>query len=71
MTEPYTDEQAVAALQRIAKRWPQHLMLFSASGALIVVDTRDPDYQSTSSITETGTVACIFGIPNDGGDPDS
>jgi hypothetical protein len=64
MAEPYTEAQAVAALKRLAKRWPQHLTLFSCSGSLAVVDNRDPDYNERGAVTEAATVATIFGIPN-------
>jgi LmbE family N-acetylglucosaminyl deacetylase len=69
-TAPYTDEQAVAALKRIAKRWPKHLTLFSWSGSLTVIDNRHPDYDATGAVHEDAIVANIEGIPNGGGDPD-
>jgi hypothetical protein len=73
MTTPYTPEQAVRALQRIAKRWPEGIGLFSWSGTLCVVrldDAEDgggwPHGHFSDNVIET-----ITGIPNDGGDPDS
>lgn len=57
------ERRAIASLKRLAKRWPQSLMLFSQSGTLCVMpadwDRTDPD---ESVITQ------IEGIPNDGGD---
>ena len=72
--EPTNEERrAIATLKRLAKRWPDSLWLFSASGTLNVMrlrqdgekarggdnapDAFDPDY-------------CLapLDIPNDGGD---
>lgn len=72
--EPTDDERrAIATLQRLARRWPKSLWLFSASGQLNVMrlrqdgqralggdnapDAADPDY-----------VLATIDIPNDGGD---
>ena len=63
-----TDEErrAIASLERLAKRWPQSLMLFSWSGTLCVVRSEallhgdDPN---------AAVVTTITGIPNGGGDP--
>jgi hypothetical protein len=71
MTKPddLTSEErnAIAALERLAKRWPPSLKLFSWSGLLCVVpngvslsDSDDPDGL---------VITTIAGIPNDGGDP--
>ena len=55
---------AIKALQRVARKWPQSLKLFSAAGSLIVIHTED---QMPFSLERTWG---ILGIPNDGGDPD-
>lgn len=64
---------AVAALERLAKRWPQSLRLFSWSGSLCVM--KEPDASTVDEALEVErnyndyVVAHISGIPNDGGDP--
>jgi hypothetical protein len=59
-----TDEEAAAirSLKRLAKRWPQTLKLFSWSGSLCVMDN---DMEPTNA----AILDDIYGIPNDGGDP--
>lgn len=68
------EERAIKALERLAKRWPETLWLYSASGTLTVMRMGpngnhavvggregagiDPDY----------VVTTIEGISNDGGD---
>lgn len=59
------ERKAIAALERLARRWPQSLKLFSWSGSLCVIRSDaslldDPD---------AAVIAHIEGIPNDGGDP--
>lgn len=67
------ERRAIATLQRLARRWPKTLWLFSASGSLNVMrlrqdgerasggenakDAYDPDY-----------CLATINIPNDGGD---
>ena len=58
------EERAIRSLERLAKKWPKSLMLFGASGSLLV-----------RLIPENGegggnrfTVAEISGIRCDGGD---
>lgn len=58
------EKQAITALQRLAKKWPQTLVLFSMSGSLVIMD-RD-DFCANSAYAEE--LARIKGIPNDGGD---
>jgi hypothetical protein len=73
VTKPYTEAQAVAALKRVAKRWPKTLWLFSASGTLTVMRT-GPDGGHVMLPPELGgvdqnyIVTIISGISNDGGD---
>lgn len=64
----YTEAQAIAALERVAKKWPQSLQLFSASGSLLVVHNGWA-VGADAQMTEEDVVARITGIPNDGGDP--
>jgi len=60
----YRERLAVAALQRLARRWPPSLKLFSWSGSLVIFDSDDD-----LSDANRGVLATIVGIPNDGGDP--
>ena len=56
------EQKAIASLERLAKKWPKTLKLFSHSGSL-VVEKLDPN------ICLPIRVASIVGIKNDGGDP--
>jgi hypothetical protein len=73
VTELTREERlAVAALRRLAKRWPQTLWLFSASGSLHVM-RRGPDghavhYERGGGVDRDYIVETITGISNDGGD---
>jgi len=59
------ERSAVKSLERLAKRWPSSLALFSWSGSLQVVFTDfDPENMKEYLITS------IHGIPNEGGDPE-
>jgi hypothetical protein len=59
---------AIAELKRLAKRWPQSLMLFSASGTLSVMPNNGEDgFKGTGRDSEQ-VITTIHGIPNDGGD---
>lgn len=70
--EPLTveEEKAIAALKRIAKKWPESLWLFSASGTLCVMkkypgnSRYPPGWSDLSTEAEVATIA----IENDGGD---
>lgn len=55
------EQKAIASLERLAKKWPKTLQLFSWSGSLTIL--KKDNNMKWASIT---TVA---GIPNDGGDP--
>lgn len=58
-----SEQRVINALEKLAKNWPSHLMLFSWSGSL-----------SLCRMNENGSktiIADIDGIINDGGDPDS
>lgn len=50
------EQKIVRSMERLAKKWPDSLSLFSWSGVLIVVK-------------EGHDIAQITGIENDGGDP--
>jgi hypothetical protein len=58
-----TTEEAIAirSLQRLAKKWPQSLRLFSHSGTLLATKANSHGIQAT--------VTYVEGIPSDGGDP--
>lgn len=67
-----TDEErrAIASLQRLAKRWPKSLTLFSWSGSLVVYHTADKDQFVLGGVEANDLILeAIDGIPNDGGDP--
>jgi hypothetical protein len=73
-TDDLTDEEAraIASLQRLAKRWPRSLTLFSWSGSLVVFHSAD--MATLTSSNDGGEKADLIlddipGIPNDGGDP--
>ena len=55
------EQKAIKALQRLAKKWPQSIMLFSWAGSLVVTK----DFKNKMAI-----VAHITGVPTDGGDPE-
>tara|TARA_R110002153_G_scaffold31666_1_gene96259 strand:+ start:932 stop:1171 length:240 start_codon:yes stop_codon:yes gene_type:complete len=55
------EQKAIASLQRLAKKWPKSLQLFSWSGSLTLIKDND---------VEKCVVGSVTGIPNDGGDPD-
>ncbi len=60
------EEKAIRSLDRVAKKWPRSLKLFSQSGTLLVIKIH-PDHPED----EQGRVVCgISGIENDGGDND-
>jgi hypothetical protein len=67
---PMTEDQAIKALKRLAKRWPKSLWLFSASGSLCVMRTTkhgDPAATPRGGVDPDYIVDTI-NIPNDGGD---
>ncbi len=55
------EAKAIQSLQRLAKRWPQSIRLFSCSGTLVVTKVNSDDVQTL--------IAIVDNIPNDGGDP--
>lgn len=64
MTRGLTPDEvrAVAALRRLARRWPATLKLFAWSGTLVVMD-------AAMEPGEAASLDTIAGIPCDGGDP--
>lgn len=57
---------AIKTLQRLGKRWPKSLWLYSASGSLHVMRK---DTEGNRTTEDQGfIVATIEGIENDGGD---
>lgn len=59
------EEQTIDELRRLAKKWPDGLWLFSASGTLHVMKgTITAEFGSYSQENSV----CTIDIPNDGGD---
>lgn len=61
------ERRAISALKRIAKRWPQSLWLFSASGTLNVMKKSEGGSVGSEAPDPARSVATIE-IENDGGD---
>lgn len=65
------ETKAIKSLQRLAKKWPKSLWLYSASGTLNVMKTNK---KGEHAVVENGSidpyylVGHIQGISNDGGD---
>jgi hypothetical protein len=76
MSDDLTPEEkhAIAALKRLAKRWPKSLWLYSASGTLNVMRCEPDGVQHfrpcgrSEGVDPDYIVATVDGIPNDGGD---
>jgi hypothetical protein len=63
------EARAIAALRRLARRWPPTLELISMGGGLHVIHTSDPRYSMPHGVDrQEAVLADIDGIPNDGGD---
>lgn len=56
------EQKAIRALDRLAKKWPKTLTLFSWSGSLAIFKDTDDGVRCN--------VGNTVGVPNDGGDPD-
>jgi len=63
ITVTKAEQQAIKALQKLAKTWPQSLELFSWSGSLTVLKEGQDGRKCLLPDN-------FHGIPNDGGDPD-
>jgi hypothetical protein len=61
------ERRAIEDLQRLARRWPKTLMLFSASGTLCVMPNVGAGSRGGDGHDESTVIATID-IPNDGGD---
>lgn len=76
MTPTREEQKAIDSLNRIGKKWPKTLWLFSASGTLCVMRKGENGEQVTTDIGKHGgggmdqdyVLATIPGIQNDGGD---
>lgn len=69
MSDTYTHEEAVAALQKVAKRWPKSLWLFSASGILCVMEKDFTGQRLMDGlIVDASAKVATIDIENDGGD---
>ncbi|WP_107328101.1 hypothetical protein [Agrobacterium pusense] len=72
--EPTEEERrAIATLKRLAKRWPDSLWLFSASGSLCVMRNRQDGQRALSGDSgqdgaDSDYCLATIDIPNDGGD---
>lgn len=68
--KPYTEDQAIAALKRVAKRWPKSLWLYSAAGGLHVMGTDQNGEKVTTSDGgfDSDYLFDTIDILNDGGD---
>jgi fructoselysine-6-P-deglycase FrlB-like protein len=66
------ERKAIAALQRLAKRWPKSLMLASMGGSLYVISTFDHAFDDEVGghvgVDPDKVLTYIDGIPNTGGD---
>lgn len=62
LTLTIDEQQAIKSLQRIAKKWPKTLELFSWSGSLTIFKVGNDGRRCS--------IDSVDGIPNDGGDPD-
>lgn len=60
------EEKAIKSLDRVAKKWPKSLKLFSQSGTLLVIK-HHPEHPEDD---HGRIVDVIPGIDNDGGDND-
>lgn len=63
--KPFTQEEAISALQTLAKRWPKDLWLFSWSGSLCVMKGK----KSGNKEELENSIVTTIDIPSDGGDP--
>lgn len=64
------EEKAIAALKRLAKKWPKSLWLFSASGSLCVMRKDENGEKVHREGGEMDPDYCLdtIDIVNDGGD---
>ena len=67
------EKKAIATLRRLSRRWPKSLWLFSASGILCVMRTRQDGQKAMGGFNANDGIDpdyCLatIDIPNDGGD---
>ena len=64
------EASAIDTLQRLGKRWPKSLWLFSASGSLYVMRKEVGGRRHAPTVNRDSDfiAATIMGIENDGGD---
>jgi hypothetical protein len=64
------EKKAISALKRIAKKWPDSLWLFSASGNLCVMrnDADGQNVMTPGGGVDQKYIVDKIEIPNDGGD---
>ena len=64
------EASAIDTLQRLGKRWPKSLWLFSASGSLYVMRKEADGGRHAPKVNRDSDfiAATIMGIENDGGD---
>lgn len=63
------ERKAIAALKRVARRWPRSLTVASMAGTLVIVHTGDPRFDHEDNVIRNeATLDYIDGIPNTGGD---
>ena len=64
------ERNAISSLERLAKRWPETLWLFSASGSLLVMrnDECGGHAHTTDGTVDQNYILATINIPNDGGD---
>jgi len=69
-TKPTKEERrAIAALKRLAKKWPDSLWLFSASGKLCVMQKKDDEIaMRRNGCVDQDYLVGQIEIENDGGD---
>lgn len=69
----HEERLAIAALKRLAKRWPQSLWLFSAGSSLHVMRQPEDGKRHGSGVRgeqmdQELSITTIEGIPHEGGD---
>lgn len=64
------ERKAISALKRVAAKWPDTIMLFSAAGSLVVLDSDKSGWESgAGGVLRQDAPLANIDIPNDGGDP--
>lgn len=72
MAETTAEEaRAIRALERVAEKWPESLMLFSAASSLIVIRTDGSAWEGDGAdqVMRQDAPLAHIDIRNDGGDP--